>query len=353
MIYFEILALSFFGLAILLISFIMIYLKIVNAQSTKQKKWKNIVEILIRDAIFNDDADPALVHFQINHRTAVLLKNNSFRKLLTQELLSAKKNMSGTAALFLQKLYLQLKLDEYALADLSNKKWYVKAKALQDLGIMNLNAYLSKIYRHTNHKNELVRMEAQIAVVKLTGFEGLRFLDVVSYQINDWQQIKLLNELSYLPANNFNGIEKWLLSKNDSVVIFALKLVKNFHRFELHQHVVACLSHLSPDVRYQAIMALEKIYDESTANILLKIYDQEVLKNRIAIAKSIQNIGTEDDISMLISFLKEEEPEQKRTLVRTIANISPSGLIQLRLLPESNLEPLSLIIRQIEGELAL
>lgn len=351
MIYFEIVALSFFSLAVLLITFILIYLKIVNVQGSKHKKWKNIVEILVRDAIFNESDDPAHIHFPINHRTSILLKNNRFRNLLTQELLSAKKNMSGTAATYLQKLYLQLELDQYALKDLSSKKWYVKAKALQDLGIMNLNVYLSKIYRQTNHKNELVRMEAQIAVIKLTGFEGLRFLDVVSYQINNWQQIKLLNELSYLPASNFNGIEKWLLSKNDSVVIFALKLVKSFHRFELHQQVVDCLAHSSDDIRYQAIMALEKIYDESTSSLLLKLYDQEVLKNRIAIVKALQQIGSEEDIPVLISFLAQEEAEQKRMLVRTIANISPTGLNQLLLLPESNIAPLSLIIKQIEGEL--
>ncbi|SFG78417.1 HEAT repeat domain-containing protein [Pedobacter insulae] len=351
MIYFEVVALSFFVLAVLIIAFILVYLKIINVQGSKHRKWKNIAEILVRDAIFNEEADPGLVHFPIHHRTTVLLKNKRFRNLLTQEILSAKKNMSGTAALFLQRLYLQLKLDEFALEDLSSKKWYIKAKALQDLGIMNLKNYLSKIYRQTNHRNELVRMEAQIAVIKLTGFEGLRFLDVVSYQINDWQQIKLLNELSYLPASNFNGIENWLLSNNESVVIFALKLVKNFHRFELHEQVVDCLACSSDRVRYQAITALEKIYNESTSAILLERYDQEVLKNRIAIAKALQQIGSEEDLPVLVSFIAQEEPEQKRTLVRTIANISPNGLVQLRLLPESNVAPLSLIIKQIEGEL--
>lgn len=352
MIYFEIAALSFFGTATLLIAYMLIYLKIVKNRRSKYKKWKNIADLLVRDAIFSEEKNPELITFKINRRTEMLLPNARFRKVLTKELLLAKKNMSGTAAIYLQKLYLQLKLDEYALKNLSSHKWHIKAKAIQDLGIMDLKEHLTKVYRQTNNKNELIRMEAQIAVIKLIGFEGLRFLDVVTYQINDWQQIKLLNELSYLPAHNFSGIEKWLLSENDSVVIFALKLVKNFHRFELYEHVEACLNHSSVNVRFQAIMALEKIYTEDTSRMLLEMYGQEVSKNQIAIVKTVQQIGSELDIPVLVSFLAEEELEQQRSIVRSIARISENGISQLRLLPEFEVAPLSLILKQIEGELS-
>ena len=353
MIYFETVALSFFGIVFLLIGYILIYIKIVKNRRSKYQKWKNIADLLVSEAIFSEDTDVNHVVFPINHRTEILLKNARFRKVLTKELLLAKKNMSGSAGLFLQKLYLQLNLDHYALQNFSSHKWHLKAKAIQDIGIMNLKAHLSKIYRQTNNKNELVRMEAQIAVIKLIGFDGLRFLDVVSYQINDWQQIKLLSELSYLPANNFNGIDNWLLSKNDSVVIFALKLIKSFHRFELYQEVKACLLHLSVNVRYQAILALEKIYNETTSSMLLKQYTIEEVKNQIAIVKTLQQMGSEEDIPLLISFLRNETPEQKRSIVRTIANISEKGLLQLRLHPEADIAPLSLIIKQIEGELSI
>ncbi len=352
MIYFELVALSFLGISCLIIGYMLIYLKLVKNRRSKYKKWKNIADLLVRDAIFSESEDTASVSFHINHRTEVLLNDARFRKILTKELLIAKKNMSGAASVFLQKLYLQLQLDQYALKNMLSNKWHIKAKAIQDLGIMDLKEHLSKVYRHTNNKNELIRMEAQIAVIKLIGFEGLRFLDVVSYPITDWQQIKLLNELSYLPAHNFNGIEKWLLSKNESVVIFALKLVKNFHRFELYQQVEACLDHSSANVRNQAIMALEKIYTEETSKMLLERYASEVLENQVTIVKSIQQIGTEDDIPVLISLLPNEEPEQKRSIVRTIAGISESGLVQLRLLPAAHEAPLSLILKQIEGELS-
>jgi len=329
------------------------HLRIVEIQRSRYRKWKNIADLLVRDAIFSEhDGDDGL-HLPINRHTEGLLENERFKKILNKELLSAKKNMSGAASLNLKKLYLMLQLDQYALKNLSSNKWHIKAKAIQDLGIMGLSEYLSKIYRQTNNRHELVRMEAQIAVIKLTGFEGLRFLDVVSYQINDWQQIKLLNELSLLPAQNFKGIENWLLSENDSVVIFALKLVKNFHRYELYNQVEACLNHSTAKIRGMAIAAIEKLYREDTSKMLLKRYLEEELSNRIAIAKTLQQIGGEDDIPVLISFLATEELEQKRTLVRTIATISENGLDHLNTLAEAGEPPLSLIIKQIEGELTV
>lgn len=350
MIYFENVALSFLTIAFLLITYMLFYLKAVKDRRGKYRKWKNIADVLIRNAIFNEEPEVDSIVFEIDHRTKALFKNDKFRKILNREILLAKKNMSGSTGVLLQKLYLQLSLDGYALKSLSSKKWHIKAKAIQDLGIMGLNEYLSKVYRHTNNRNELVRMEAQIAVIKLTGFEGLRFLDVVSYQINNWQQIKLLNELSYFRQKKFNGIEKWLSSANESVVVFALKLVKNFHRLELYKELASCLVHASINVRNEAIKAIEKVNDESSAEMLLNRYHSEARQNQISIIKTVQQIGTEDNIPILISLLVNEDAEQVRNIVRCIANISQAGLLQLSLDPQAEIEPLNLIIKQIYGE---
>lgn len=351
MIYFELVALSFFVIACILIGFMLIYLKRIKNKRAKYNKWKNIADLLIRDAIFSEDESIDTVRFNIEQSTNVLVENFNFRKILTKDILSAKKNMSGKSSIFLQKLYLQLGLDQYAIKNISSKRWHIKTKAIQDLGIMGLKENLSKIYRYTNNTNELIRMEAQIAVIKLTGFEGLRFLDVINTPINDWQQIKLLNELSHVQANDFSGIEKWLHSANESVVVFALKLVRVFRRLELYKQVELCLLHQSPSVRKEAILAIEKIYTEYTAKVLLSRYEYEVIENQITILKVIQQIGDEETIDTLISFIDSAANEEKRTIVRAIAHISINGLAQLSLLPDSKRAPLSLIIKQIEGEI--
>lgn len=351
MIYFEIIALSFFGISCLLIGYMMIYLKRVKNKRAKYRKWKNSAELLVRDAIFYDDDEVVLKGFNIPNRILFLLNLVNFRKIIIKEILSAKKNLSGKSGIFIQKLYLQLGLDQYALKNLSSKSWHIKAKAIQDMGIMDLKEHLSKIYRNTNQPNEFIRMEAQIAVIKMTGFEGLRFLDVIDTPLNDWQQVKLLNELSQVKANNFSGVEKWLISSNESVIIFALKLVKNFRRLELYPQVELCLLNQCPKIRNQAIMAIEKIYTSDTSKVLIDRYAIETIENQIAILKVLQQTGDEDDIPQLISLISTAANEQKRMIVRTIAHISEAGLTQLNLLSEVNEPPLSVIIKQIKGEI--
>lgn len=352
MIYFEIIALIFFGTSLLIISFILYFLHKKKRLRNQYKKWKNMADLLVRSAIFNEENSlSAQKTISITKRTESLLIKPKFRKLLTKEILSAKKNISGTASTNLINLYLQLGLDVYASKNMDSNYWHLKAKAIQDLGIMEQKKYLPKIYRQTNNVHELVRMEAQLAIIKISGFEGLRFLDVISYQLTDWQQIKLLNELSQSPPEHFNGVEKWLQSTNESVVIFALKLAKNYHRFELYPQITTCLTHQSLKIRHQAILAMEKIYMADTSKLLLEKFADEEPKNQATIIKVVQQIGDAADADLLLSYLNTDNNEMKRIIVRALAHISDCGLDQLKKLTLAQQYPLDQIIKQIEGEL--
>jgi len=351
MIYFEIVILSFFGIAILLIIFMLIKLSIKKHRKEQYKKWNHIAELLVRNTIFLDeDLSNSNYQIPITARAQKLMANERFRNVLVNVILSATKNISGTAENNLKKLYEQLKLQLYAVEKIADKRWYVKAKAIQELGLMNQIEYLSKIYRYTNNNKELVRMEAQLTVIKMLGFEGLRFLDVISYKLTEWNQIKLLNELSGLSDNNFTGIEKWLNSTNVSVVAFALKLARNYHRFELYNEILSCLDHEDNDVRFEAIRTLEKIYTVDTSKILLQKFTKENLKNQLAIVKVLKSIAYADDIPFIIDLIDRRDNELKREIVRTILHISPTGLTMLRAYPDAEFYPLKEMIAQIKSE---
>lgn len=350
MIFFEIVILLFVGITLLMIFFMMVSLSIKRKKAGKFKKLKNMADSLIRNAIFTEDPSEVKI-IPVSARTQKMLLNNDFRKIMTEELLVAKKNISGTAATGLENLYEQLNLKKYALDRLKSSSWHVKAKAIQEIGIMNQKEQIDKIFKYTNDKHDLVRMEAQTTIVKLYGFEGLRFLDVVSYQLSEWQQIKLLQELAQLHPDNFSGIEKWLSSSNLSVIVFALKLVRNYHRFELYPHVVTLLEHSDDTIRFEAISTLAKIYTAETSGILIARFSHENEKNQMALVKAIQEIGFFEDIPSLIDFLPESNAELKRAIVRTIANISPEGIAQLEAHPIAEQYPIDQIIPQIKGEL--
>ncbi len=309
-----------------------------------------MANLLIRKAIFFEEIEDDI---PVTLRVQQSLKQTPFRKFLTNELLKAKKNVSGSAAENIKQLYLQLNLNQYALAGLKNRRWYLKAQAIQELSVMGLKEYLTKIYRFTNNANELVRMEAQIAIVNFYGFEGLRFLDVVSYPITEWQQIKLLQELLRISPDNFKGIEKWLKSPNKTVVVFALKLVRGYHRFELHDSVVGCLADADKQVKLQAIISLGEIYTAETSRLLIGQFLSAHPKHQLAIIKVLQNIATDDDIPFLLQQLDHENVEIKLFAARALANISAKGLESLMNHKQALQYPFIEIIAQVKNELAI
>ncbi|MGN6180407.1 MAG: HEAT repeat domain-containing protein, partial [Mucilaginibacter sp.] len=300
--YFNLAILFFTGLILLLIVFILITIYLRNKRARQLKKWNTIADLLIRKAIFFDEQDINTGNnIPVTKRALKLLASDQhFKKLLTDKLISAKKNISGSAAKGLKLLYLQLNLHHFAVTQLASYKWHVKAQAIQELAEMEMREHIAKIYRLTNNANELVRMEAQIAVVKLLGFEGLRFLDVVRYPITEWQQIRLLHELSFIPAENFSGIAQWLKSDNKTVVAFALKLARNYHRFELYEDMCICLADPDSDVRLQAITTLGELYGDNTSDLLAGRLPIEDTKHRLALLKVLKNIATERDLPVLL-----------------------------------------------------
>lgn len=351
--YLNLASLAMVILAMLVICGILAIMLLKKKHERSKQKWKVIADLLIRKAIFFEEQDGTETDIQLTDRAGKLMKNRRFRKLLTNEILNARKNVSGSAAENLKKLYLQLNLHQFALSKLSKGKWYIKSQVIQELSIMDLKENLTKIYRYINNSNKLLRMEAQIAVVRLYGFEGLRFLDLVSYPLSEWQQIKLLHELAHVPPDNFSGIEKWLKSSNKSVVVFALKLTRIYHRFELHDAVALCLDDESVDVRNQAIVSLGEIYNHETSGILIGRLLKAEVKEQKAILEVLQNLGTPEDMLVLLDQLNSDSPSVKFVAARALSKVGPEGYESLLQHPQARSYPLSGIIKQISSEMSV
>ncbi|MEJ7693957.1 HEAT repeat domain-containing protein [Daejeonella sp.] len=360
--------LSFFGYLIItfwlvtttLCTFILNYLYIVNKRETRYERWKFIADTFIRKAIFFEevepqekDGSPEIIKNDLPptpKRLQKLLPNPYFRKLITIELLSAMDSMSGTAAANLKRAFYQVKLNTRVSKMLDSPHWHIKAAGIQQAGIMGMDEFKDKISRFINHERRLIRVEAQNTILKLSGFDGLRFLDDVTYPISEWQRLRILEELSRLPPENFTGIDKWLKSKNDTVVIFALKLAKVYFRFELYEEVRACLSHQNSEVRRQAILACTELQTQDTARQLINRFRSEEEKNQLLIIKALSQIGTEEDIPFLSSLLFSENIKVVIASAYSLADLGENGMAALESHTKAAVFPLDRIITEIKSE---
>ena len=212
-----------------IILFILSYL----AKRVRKSNYRKIVrghysELMSHLALCETEKELEQVVEEVNRKKNLQewLQDAYARHILIKELVTGVKSMSGTANMNICWLYTKMGLERNTLTRLKSKDWHIKAKAIQTLSYLGQKQHITRIYRLTNNNNELVRHEARIAVVKLTGFEGLRFLDIISHPITDWQQLHLLHELSKQNKTGFKDIGRWLNSPNPSVTEFALRLVE-------------------------------------------------------------------------------------------------------------------------------
>lgn len=264
-----------------------------------------------------------------------LLKDSFSRNVLITELVNARKNFSGSTADTLQQLYEQLQLNKDSQSKLKSFSWHVRAKGIQELSQMQQKEHWKSIYRLTDNRNEYVRMEAQAAIIRLLGFVGLRFLTVATYPITEWQQVNLLRLLEQFPAEDFRGIEKWLLSPNYSVVEFALKLVSVFRRYDMHDLVVKQLQHPRASVRLQAVKTLGDIYGEETHHSIIAQYANETIDFQRQALRALGKISSAEAVPFLL--------EQTRSEIHNIK------LDAYRALWLSTTEAKSLLVNQAAG----
>lgn len=334
------------GIVVVLLVYILVSLVLKNRRDSVHSKWRKIISLLIQNCLFSDEGEAIVIPSGIQK----LLKRKYFRGVLIQELVQARKGFSGEAGVNLLTLYEQLDLRRLSLEKLESPQWYVKAQGIQELAHTDQHGELDKIYKLTNDRNELVRMEAQLAVVQLSGFEGLKFLENLTYQLSDWQQVNLLSELRGVHQSSSAGVDGWLSSNHDSVVIFALKLICIYQHFELYSSVVRCLSHSNAKVRFQAITTLKEIYTEETESELMDSYRSEDLQNKLKILVVLTEIGTKQILPFLFSEMSNESNRVKMEAARAISAIGSKETLYL--FPDANLYPWNQIISQVEQELA-
>ncbi len=352
--FFGYLVMAFWAVTLILCAFILHHLYKLSRREPKYERWKFISDTFIRNAIFYEDGDRSegseIMHIlgadliPTPKRLQKLLPNPYFRRLITADLLSARENMSGTAAINIKKTFYQLHLDSWTKKMLESNSWHIKAAGIQQVGIMGMQEFLPKVSRFVNNKRRLLRVEAQNTLLKLSGFEGLRFLDEATYPISEWQQIRILEDLSQLPAENFTGIDKWLKSQNDTVVIFALKLSKVYFRFELYDEVLACLVHHNAEVRRQAILTCTDLQTAETAQHFITQFPLEDERNKLA------QIGAVEAIPFLASLLNTEDNKIIIAAAYSLATIGEEGMTALESHPNAGLYPLDRIIIQIKSE---
>ncbi len=274
-------------------------------------------------AILIEDATAPEVELLIAEIKALLI-NPLNKQFAIDLLINTKKNLLGQAAQNIVNLYERLDLKAESIRKFNSLIWHQRAGGIYELYMMNQRDMQSPIAQHTNSPNETVRVEAQVATLGFSGFNGLAFLNDLTYSMTEWQQIKLLEQLHLTSVGELRDLPQWIQSSNQDVVLFALKLADSYQQLGVHKEVASCMAKESEKIRYQAIQTLGRIAGEGTRELFRMRYDAETRNNKMAMLKQIAVIGDVEDLPFLERVATQEKYEDlKIQAVRAIATCCP------------------------------
>lgn len=339
----------FICLMVLVFTFIIFFSFYKRKSEKKEKRWQEIVSVIISEVVFFENVDNSKMEVKVDEK---LLQNPAFRQYFINEIIHVKKNLFGAPVLNLKRLYEILEFDNDSLKKIHSKKWHIKAKGIQELAIMDQVQCVKEIFRLTNNSNELVRNEAQCALVNFYGFKGFRFLNIIKYPISQWQQIQLLNYLHDAKTTDSRQLKKWLGSKNESVITLSLKLAAFYNSFEVYNEVLQCLQNTNQQVKLTALKYLVKINDEDTPEHITNCYHSSERKVKLEILSLLEQIGTEMQETFLLKQLHNSDNKIKVAAAKTLSCIHPSGVAFLHSHLFADEDPWKSIFSQIEKERA-
>jgi hypothetical protein len=269
------------------------------------------------------------------------------RQVLIDQLIDVSVNLKGDSSKKLLSLYRHLGLEMDSLSRAYDYRWHKKIKGFRELAFMDIKEANTAIYKALNSSNEILRMEAQIALVRLSGENPFEFLTHLNRPFSLWEQITL-HELIIQHDLAIPSFHNWLDSSNPTVVMFALRMIREFRQMESEDKVRYVLGHKDPAVRQLAVQVAGDMRMSSTREVLKSMYKTQDYNICLEIIKSM---GKMPDASM-IGFLtlvidKEDDVQLQIEATKAMENIGEEGIRVLVKMMKSEYKNYRIIIRHV------
>jgi len=216
-----------------------------------------------------------------------IARNKFSRQILIKQIIDISLNLPPEAKLKLNKLYFFLGLLKDTKRKLDSFKWHKKVQAFKELSSLNIKIYNHKIEKCINSKNDTLRLESHIALVKLADDENpFDFLGDLDYHFSLWEQITL-HQLMVENQMNVPNFGKWVNSKNVDVVMFCLRMIREYNQVNNFDELDDVLHHENEKVRKTAIEVIGDLGLFSLFKPLKKMYKNETYDNSLEIIKTM------------------------------------------------------------------
>lgn len=205
-----------------------------------------------------------------------------------------------------------------------------KMDAFQEAFVLNLNKFDSKVLHYAYSKNSRIRSEARNSHLALSSNDSYRFFDEFDGDLTKWDEIELMQYLKLQnKRGNLEGLGKWInYSKNDSLVVFLIKMVGFFKQKGIDDILLEKLEVTNEKIRAEAILTLGELDLDDTEQTLIDRYYTEPEICQVAIVKTIKKFNTGKSLRFLQEIFNESNNiDTKKIIAEAILNYSYEGKI--------------------------
>ena len=205
-----------------------------------------------------------------------------------------------------------------------------KIDAFQEAFVLDLNKFDSKVLRYAYSKNKMIRSEARNSYLALSSNDPYRFFDEFDRDLSKWDEIELMQYLELQKERgNLEGLGKWInYSKNDSLVVFLIKMVGFFKQKGINDILIEKLEDDNALVRAEAILTLGELDISETEQNLIERYFTEPEICQVAIVKTIRKFNSGKSLNFLQEIFDEtNSTDTKKIIAEAILNYSYEGKI--------------------------
>jgi hypothetical protein len=329
-----------YGITLVSILTMIVLLTIIMFNRSKMEREKKIREYLVEeyqrllmDYLF-DDGKGKEAYLELKQVTGNHLK----RQLLIDQIMDLMVNLKGEIKTKARDLYFILNLKKDTMMKVRSRKWHIKIKGFRELAFMDIRDANEYLFHGLNSKNEILRMEAQIALVRLSDNNPFEWLHQLKKPLAKWDQITLV-ELITLHEIQVPQFKQWFESQNISVLIFALEMIERFQQAEAASGVIGLFDHPHAKVRQTAYKVSGNMNFLTSLQGMRKRFGDETYENKLEILKSFVKMPDEYYLGFLKSVLDEEDDIQLQVqATKAIEGTDEPGISMLVKLMKSTTE---------------
>jgi len=264
--------------------------------------------------------------------------NRVSRQVLINQMIDLAVNLKGDIKDEIQRLYLRLGLKRDSLEKAYSRKWHQNVKGFRELAFMNIREANDQIMKSINANNEILRMEAQIAMVRLADGNPYEFLDVLEKPLSLWEQVTL-HELQIQHNLDVPDFKQWFSSENVSVVMFSLEMIAWYKQRGVGKEILELFEHENVLIRNTAYKVCGEIGLKMALPAMVQRYPEETFTNKLEILQSFAKVPDEKYLKFLKSVLDTEEDVQLQIeATKAMENTGEPGISMLIKLMKSKSE---------------